>query len=29
MAVVPLPPAAWAGLAVLGGMAGVRTLRRR
>jgi hypothetical protein len=29
MAVVPLPPAAWAGLAVLGGMAGVRKMRRR
>jgi hypothetical protein len=29
MAVVPLPPAAWGGLAVLGGMAGVRKLRRR
>jgi hypothetical protein len=29
MAVVPLPPAAWAGLAMLGGVAGVRKLRRR
>ncbi len=29
MAVVPLPPAAWASLAVLGGMAGARKLRRR
>lgn len=29
LAVVPLPPAAWAGLAMLGGVAGVRKLRRR
>jgi hypothetical protein len=29
LAVVPLPPAAWAGLAMLGGVAGVRRLRRR
>lgn len=29
MAIVPLPPAAWAGLAVLGGIAGARKLRRR
>jgi hypothetical protein len=29
LAVVPLPPAAWAGLAMLGGIAGVRKLRRR
>jgi hypothetical protein len=29
VAVVPLPPAAWAGLAMLGGVAGVRKLRRR
>ena len=28
-AIVPLPPAAWAGLAVLGGIAGVRAVRRR
>jgi choice-of-anchor A domain-containing protein len=27
--VVPLPPAAWAGLAMLGGIAGVRAARRR
>lgn len=27
--VVPLPPAAWAGLAMLGGLAGVRAVRRR
>ena len=29
VAVVPLPPAAWAGLALLGGVAGVRKIRRR
>jgi hypothetical protein len=29
LTVVPLPPAAWAGLAMLGGVAGVRKLRRR
>jgi hypothetical protein len=29
VAAVPLPPAAWAGLAMLGGIAGVRKLRRR
>lgn len=29
VAAVPLPPAAWAGLAMLGGIAGVRGLRRR
>jgi hypothetical protein len=29
MVVVPLPPAAWAGLAMIGGIAGVRRLRRR
>lgn len=29
MAVVPLPPAAWAGLAMLGGLFGVRAVRRR
>lgn len=29
VAAVPLPPAAWAGLAMLGGIAGVRTVRRR
>jgi len=29
VAVVPLPPAAWAGLAVLAGIVGVRKLRRR
>lgn len=29
LTVVPLPPAAWAGLAMLGGLAGVRKLRRR
>lgn len=28
-AIVPLPPAAWAGLGMLGLVAGVRTLRRR
>jgi len=27
--IVPLPPAAWAGLAMLGGIVGVRKLRRR
>jgi hypothetical protein len=29
ISIVPLPPAAWAGLAMLGGIAGVRKMRRR
>jgi hypothetical protein len=29
LTIVPLPPAAWAGLAMLGGIVGVRKLRRR
>ncbi|MCC5822265.1 MAG: hypothetical protein LAT64_09335 [Phycisphaerales bacterium] len=28
-AIIPLPPAAWAGLVMIGGIAGVRRLRRR